>query len=1194
MRLKCIKILGFKSFADKVVVDFHEGITGIVGPNGCGKSNISDAFRWVLGETSAKSLRGKKMEDVIFAGTSKRKPLNFAEVTITLTDIDGTLPVDYNEIEITRRYHRSGDSEFLINRKQVRMKDIQSLLLDSGIGKNAFSIFEQGKIDQVIQFSPLERRYIFEEAAGILRFLQRKREALRKLEQTDQNINRIKDIHKEVEKQIIVLEQQAEEAKLYKENKSRFETLEKTLLFTKWDSLSSKGQELISKIENKGESIKESNLQIEKYTLQLKEAKEHLATGDRELREKNEEVYQARSDKEIRTRERESSYERMKETEIKESKWRHELETIHLRSEERKKESKEAAKILEKLKEESFHKKEAFEKQKAKVESLDLTVFELRQTQQEKQQERLHYLKEESNLLSELNQTNLRLENSEERKKVLQDHRQTIKDALKESNPLLKKRENTVQELSQKIDEYQVQLESLEKEQEEINEAIQTSQNNFEKAQRTYTESEARQKALIRLKEENEGFSKGSKQLLKASEDKKSPLYKKVKELYSLVIPNKGSESAISSILKPYTQTLVTENEADFNAVIEYATSAELNDYSILCLDHLKPAKNLTSEGNSVCSLTEKVKKTSLTDHLLKDTFYAGDAFSALTFSKKHPGKAVCMNEQGFIDEKGIYFVTTQGEDNVFMREAEIQSLTEQMATLEQDKKRLDEEIYTLQEKRSAIHSMRMDADKSLRRSEMSLVEANFELQKVIGEQKRHKQEESTIESEWKTLNETINHFKESLSALKEKHKQAHENMELAKRNSEESIEKLQIMETTQLEEKKVLTTLEQKYNETEDQLKSVQHQLRVIEVQEEEGTEQLKRLKEELVSSQEQQQQFHEKTTSYEEILQEVEERLAIALEVCSELEKDVEKRKEAIEKIEGKIANENNKIHKLEEEGHKIGIKAAQADSVVKNLETELQERYSLTMDELRNQNIAIDSPIDQLEKEVRKLRKELEKAQTEVNMTSIDEYDKNKDRYEFLNKEIDDMGSTKGELLAIISKLDGESRTLFKETFEAVRANFQKNFTILFNGGQADLQFTEEGDVLEAGIEIIAKPPGKQMRSINLLSGGEKCLTAVALLFAIFEVKPAPFCILDEIDAPLDDTNVERFVNVVKQFIDRCQFIIITHNKRTMAICDRLFGVSMQERGISKLLTMEFDKKENKEEVEVAVASELATTN
>lgn len=1172
MRLKSIKILGFKSFADKVGLEFHPGITGIVGPNGCGKSNISDAFRWVLGETSAKSLRGKKMEDVIFAGTTTRKPLNIVEVCITLTDIAGQLPIDYEEVEIVRRYHRSGESEYLINRQPVRMKDIQSLLMDTGIGKSAFSIFEQGKIDQIIQFSPQERRAIFEEAAGILRFLQRKREALRKLEMTDSNISRVKDIHKEVEKQIVVLERQAEEARLFKERKARLENLEKGVIVSKWDFLSDKKIEFSGRIEEKKALVLAANGTIEELVETLKEAKASLIDAERSLRARSEEVYQARSEKEIKARERQSNQERMKEMMTKESRWRETLEGIIEKKEFRKTEASKNAAMKGELKVQHTEQEKVLQEQQRVVSSLESELFSLRERQHVMQNERMHHLKAESESESALKQSHIRLESSEERHSGLLERQRQVEERSEALKPKLEEKTKEVEALSLSVDEQKKGLEACESELEHITEEITATQKTLDEIHTEHMQKHARHAALKRLREENEGFSVGSKELLKEASHPKSALYGKLKGLYEYISSKSGLEKAFSALLRPYTQTLVVEKIADFEAVLHFAKQKKLQDFSLFCLEHLQ--KNEAHTSGDLVSFLQHIDQSPVSRHFFQGALMAQDTGKAFTLAQAHPQSEIWVEDGAYLDRRQVLFYSSQGENNVFVREAELKVLETALVELEKRKEALSLELNTLQERRTVIQSRRLELDKTIRRSEMSLVESNFTLQRFLADFELFEKEKNQLHSELQILAEGIETLKAGIAELHQQHRLAKEKALLVQREAEELAEMLVHKESIFQQEKQILHDKQKSCQEMAEKLLHIEHELRVMEVQEKEGEEQILRLKEEIESSRDLHSQFKSKSFEYEKILADVEERLAEIVSACSGLEDEVNQRRLDIEKIEEKIAKENEQIKKFEADEHKFGIQEAQVVSVLTALETELQERYSMSVDEARLLGIVLERPFEQVEKEVRALRKELENAQGEINMTSIDEFDKHKARYQFLHGEISDMDNSKQELTAIIKELDDQSRSLFKETFELVRGNFKKNFQILFNGGEADLKFCEEDDVLEAGIEIIAKPPGKQMRSINLLSGGEKCMTALALLFAIFEVKPAPFCILDEIDAPLDDSNVERFVNVVKQFIDRCQFIIITHNKRTMAICDRLFGVSMQEKGVSKLLTMQFD--------------------
>ena len=587
MKLKKIEIFGFKSFADKICLEFDQGITAIVGPNGCGKSNIADAFRWVLGEQSAKSMRGSKMPDVIFAGTTHRKPLNFAEVTITLSNEDGMLPVEFAEVAVTRRLHRSGESDYFINKHPVRLKDVQSLFLDSGMGKNAFSIFEQGKIDQVINFSPLERRYIFEEAAGILRFLQRKREALKKLEDSENNVSRVKDIHQEVEKQIVVLEEQAEKARLYKENKLHLEQLEKSVFVVKWDHLVKKNSDIQEKEKTQKKSIEDVNLELTTFQTRLQAAKQNLWESEKTLRARNEEVFKTRSDKEIKTRDKQSNQERLKEIAAKEKRWLNELDGM-----------KEKRKNLQNDFQKTQKQQQQFEKelvvleknsrfQRDKVHALESDITKLREKQQTTQQELLKLVQSENQIESELKQNTVRLENSNERKTRLAERKEKLGIILTDVNSQLKEKKNLADELTSVIEVRKKTFIALEELLKGLSKEIEMIQEQLDVILQELAEGKARQKALLRLRDEMEGFSSGSKRLLQETAQPKSLFYQMIKGLYEHITPKAGGEAALAAVLRPYAQTLVVETRENFEQVIAFARKNQLKDFSLLCLEDL-------------------------------------------------------------------------------------------------------------------------------------------------------------------------------------------------------------------------------------------------------------------------------------------------------------------------------------------------------------------------------------------------------------------------------------------------------------------------------------------------------------------------------------------------------------------------------------------------------------------------------
>lgn len=1186
MRLKKLEVFGFKSFADKVGLEFNPGITGIVGPNGCGKSNIADAFRWVLGEQSAKSMRGNKMYDIIFAGTTTRKPLNFAEVSITLTDIqEGELPIEYAEVTVTRRIHRNGESDYFINRHPARLKDLHNLLLDSGMGKNAFSIFEQGKIDQVINYTPLERRYIFEEAAGILRFLQRKREALRKLEQSNQNICRVKDIHQEVEKQIIVLEQQAEKARFYKENKSKLEMIEKAIFVAKWDQMHKKCQETFLKDDLKRNAILETTQLLEQLEAELMEAKSSLARKEKHLNTCREEVFRRKSEKEIRTQEKLTNNERLKEAWTKEKRWQNELEEMIAKRKARQNEALETKKQQQVLECDQGRFENILKAQREKVQILETEVTKLREHQQIAQHGMMKLLQSEGQIESELKQNAIRLEGIQDRNYQLLERKEKLSELVKELIQQTTEKREQVQEATKWVDEQKETYDNLEKKLQEVTLEIQKAQQEMDHLQQEISEGKARQKALLRLREDMEGFSTGSKRLLQESANIKSPLHNKLKGLYEYLVPEKGAEMALSNVLRSYSQTLVVENEQIFQDVLIFAKKNKLKDFSLMCLASLKPySNNIFSLLEGIVPLASCVGSNVVSEHFLKKTFIADKAETAFEWLQNGKEGDFWIRDGAYVDRNQVIFYMAQAENNIFMREAELKDLEAILQIKEENKLKLEQTLQTLQLKRTQWHAEKNEVDKILRRGEMKLLEVNFGLQRCQGDLEKSQNEFNQIDKEIHSQQRAIEDLNIATTILNERHREAKMkasqeqtlssslSAELEKKNSHFKNEQLELKEK------------ESAYQKICDENRKLLHALHVAEIKDGESLQQEKRLEDEILTSKERRTEILEKTSSCDEGLEVIEQRLQEAISAFEEKEHETAKGKLFLEEVEGKLQQSRSHLKQLEQDLYQIGILLAQIESSRQSLEAELQERYHMTIEETRSLDFPLEKSIDYSEKMARGLRNELETA-GDINMTSIEEFDKYKTRYEFLNQQIDDLNLSKNELVDIITQLDGESRKIFKETFNCITENFKKNFKILFNGGEADLQFTETEDVLEAGIEIIAKPPGKQMRSINLMSGGEKCLTAMALLFAIFEVKSSPFCILDEIDAPLDDSNVERFVNLVKQFIDKCQFIIITHNKRTMAIADVLFGVSMEEKGVSKLLSLEFTAAERPELSQVA---------
>lgn len=1137
MKLKKLTIVGFKSFADRVTLDFDCEIVGIVGPNGCGKSNIVDAFRWVLGEQSAKSLRGDKMHDVIFAGTDKRKPLPYAEVSITLT-------LDHEERVITRRLQRSGESEYFINKEPARLRDIQGLFLGSGIGKNAFSIFEQGKLDQIIHLNPLERRVIFDEAAGTSRFLQRKRETVRKLESVAENYARVDAVHAEIEKQTKQLKRQAIHAKLYRDNKKRLQDLEKHVLACKWRELSEKNSELQSKWDSLDHTIKEGQIQIASCEESLVRVKKRVFEEEILLKKQQKEFTLCET--KVRVQEMEITQQKQR---LLETKKREESLKIHLQEMD-----KERIELRREMEKKDLHLQEIAQRKeslysdlsekKREHHHLENEVQILREALKKDHTRYLKLLQEEGKSTALLQEKTFRYEAALTRLNTLNELQKRHTVAYHSLEQQMKIQQGKVNALALEIDAFKVEFDQIEKECHLLRKSLSDMQKEEQLLQKEITAVETHQKALNRLKEEMEGFSVGAKSLLKESKSAKGPLYNKITPLFEHIIPKEGFEDLVAASMRTYTDTLVVDSAEDLTELLAFAHKKKLSDFSVLVKKEIVSKEREAKKGTLATSVEENQ--------------------IALHFTEKFESA-----NGGVYDPLRVFFQVGVGKkmNSPFSRQAELRSLDLTLIVLQKksDIKKIEQDRQTAalgeaEKKRSEINEIR-------RKKEMDLIQENFSLQRILGDLGKNKETLAELQKE----RESLNRLKEEEKEITERKQQTEE----IKREVQNLSSSLQGQEASLETRQGVLRTSSGFLQATENLFQKAAHEWQAIQ--------QEMRIRE----AKEQQSASHET-----KLVIQIEELRALAktcLEAIGHLEKESDLTSNILDTLKAAVHGKEAELQELKKE-HEVH----ERDAAQKRKSLEFLERERHGIDIVLAQNLAerkgieenlviseaLDITVEEAMKEIHYLRVSLENAGA-VNMTAIEEFQVTQARFDYLDQQMRDLEESQKELQEIITRLDSESRKIFKSTFQQIRSHFQKNFALLFNGGSADLTFTGSSDILEAGVEIGAKPPGKQMRSISLLSGGEKCLTALALLFAIFEVKPAPFCILDEVDAPLDESNVDRFTTVLKQFIDKTQFIVVTHNKKTMEVADLLIGVAMEEKGVTKLIPLTFDKSGRKHE-------------
>lgn len=1163
MKLKKVEIFGFKSFADKTSLVFHDGITCIVGPNGCGKSNIADAMRWVFGEQSAKSLRGDKMVDVIFAGSSARKSLNLAEVTITFTDVSGALPFEYEEIAVTRRLHRSGESDYFINKQPVRLKDIQNIFLDTGIGRTAFSIFEQGKLDQIIQYSPTGRRALFEEAAGITRYLQRKKETLKKFEAIDQNLSRVLDIFNEVEVQIVKLEEQSKKAKIYQSDRLSLEDLEKRYFYAQHSHFLRKENEIITKQEAATSALQEMQKTYESSFAGFK----ILQTGTRELEAEYSKMHEAMqnklSEQKVRKEKEKLNREHLKElqakkadyekeiTDLKNKKndWSKEIEEGHARQ----KQHEAAIKIAS---DEASTSEKAFH-------SLENELAKLRDQQAKSHKAKMAHMQTENQAAQDLKTLRMRMDNHQEKKLQFEERTQKLQVHIQELEGMEKNQKDAFQKILKGNELLKTDLAEQDAKIKSCDDAITKILGNLEEFKKTLHENSARKNALQRLRDENEGFSAGSKKLLKEISSPGSPLFGLAKGLYEFISVEPGYESDLASILKRYSETIVVETRDQLQLLLSIAEQKKIHDFSVVCIEAIEAGKT----NRPSPSFLDKVSENSLSCHFLKRIAMCNDVEQALEHSKK--GYESLTAGKLFVDSFQVVHVRPSQENSIFVREAELKELAKKIKSNEKDLAQKESELKEQKELKQTMQAKRAKLDSEIRSVEIQLVEANFTLQKIQGERTKAVKECGQVREEI----DTATHM---LQQLQKQHEELEKKLLEERKKAERLVADDSCIEANLVKfveerrksgelldaKRKVLFTLN-------DENRKNQHALNLLEVKRQECENSLKRISEEIAKQNVRIEQLIEGENQGKLDEAGIENSVKEKQEACNLIKEQIKIKKEEAGLLEAKNEGLLQEIKNSEKQVHHFEVQLAQIKTAKEAVVKTIEERFG-------GQRMPEDLELsfEKAEKEIKQLRHKLDQAQ-DINLSAIEDYEKCKERHQFLSEEIHDLSKAKKELEDAILTLDAESREIFEKTFLQIRSNFKKNFMLLFNGGEADLELVESSDVLEAGVEIVAKPPGKQMRSLSLLSGGEKCLTAMALLFSIFEVKAAPFCILDEIDAPLDDSNIERFVRVVKQFIDRCQFIIITHNKQTMSIADRIFGVSMQEKGVSKMLSIEFDR-------------------
>ena len=1182
MYLKRLELQGFKSFADKTILELRPGITTVIGPNGSGKSNISDAIRWVLGEQSMKSLRGTKSLDIIFAGTQNRKSLGFAEASLVFDNSDGALPIEFTEVTVTRKIYRSGETGYYINKTPCRLKDVLELFMDTGIGKDGYSIIGQGKIDEILSNKSEDRRHIFEEAAGIVKYRSRKEEAEKKLEHTKLNLLRINDIISEIEGNLGPLQTQSEKAKKYLNLREELKNIEVGLFVYNIEKYKENLQQIVQDIDVMQSQCNDEEGKLER----VKILKEELKSSIDEITEQIENMSNLgfESQKEIEQLNSEINVAKTRITNNNENNVRFtdEIQEQNEKIQELKQEleQKEAKKDNLKQNKEKFE-KELNEKQEElakiteKLSAKELEIEGYKQTVEQNTDKKYE-------LQSEINAQEINFQNHEKRQNQIKQEIQTTISELDNTRMNKEEISKGFYESENKKNKAQKSLEEVAKQKQEANQKIKSFESNINILSSDMRIKESRLKFLIETEKEKEGYIKSVKSLLKDCENIKD-LGKGMHGVLANIIEVPDElETAIEMCLGASLQNIVTDTEEDAKKLVEYLRKNNLGRATFLPIASVKRKKLEKLKGNEsgvigiasdLVKFNKKYEQIIL--NLLGRTVIVDNMNTAIKVAKQNgytfrivTKDGDLINASGAITggsvEKKTVNILGRGKE-IEKLEKEIKNIKSKIQKLEEEKEEYEQSIEGILELSTNLEKELQEIDITYATEKQKMISIDENIQKLQNRLNKLKEEQKNLE----TLKQESIEQKEKIK--EETQKITNQNEELSKLISE-------FAELNKDDQKYIddlnfdITNLKisvSSFDESESSIQEIQERI----------NQELNNAKASIENKNNQIEQIKVENENLEKSIQETLNKIEEIKQKVSNSSAEIEKMKqertqksEKLSKQEDEITSKFKIIEDLKSQLVKLDVKKTKVEEDINTIINKMWEEYELTPNNVEGyakpENVALT------QKRVNNIRTEIRDLGS-VNVDSIEEYKNLKDRYDFMSEQRLDLENTMSKLRKVITDMTQIMKEQFREKFKIINKNFGEVFAELFGGGKASLNLEDEENILECGIEITVQPPGKKLQNMMLLSGGEKAFTAIALLFAILKINPAPFCVLDEIEAALDDVNVFRYADYLKKFTEHTQFLVITHRKGTMEAADTVYGVTMEESGISKLLSMKLNK-------------------
>ncbi|MGO8701987.1 MAG: chromosome segregation protein SMC [Limisphaerales bacterium] len=1210
MYLKNLTVLGFKSFADKTSFSFQPGVTAIVGPNGCGKSNVSDAIRWVLGEQSAKALRGDEMADVIFNGTDGRKPLSMAEVSLTIGGVDGEhlsaagVEIAYNEVTLTRRVFRDGASEYFLNKTPCRLKDIQQLFMGTGVGRTSYSILAQGNITQILSSKPEDRRLVFEEAAGITKFKAQKKEALRKLEATEQNLLRVGDLIREVKRQIGSLQRQAGKARRYKQFMTQLQHLDTQLARHQFDVLQTEIQartEQMEKLRGEIEALSESVLRVESEIRVLREQSSEQSARIGLCQQQGLELKGQIDHHESRIH---FDEDKLRDLEAQNARATSDI----AQADERKLAAEqELATITERLAVSQEALRGHQEALAAKRTALQNVENDLRLCQEElrkAQAEAFEAAQQLSRARNEITALDLQKEGNAARlqklsaeKIQLEEERIGLEARLGQFSATVEAGLLSAQASRGTVEERQARLRDV---QQQLNEVARQ----LDELLRRQAEQLSRLNVLEQLQAAHEGFSAGTVTALKnaANGNVLGSLAEKIRVPDQYIV-------AIETALGHNLQLVLAEQPETARQIIEDLRANKSGRASVASLRLAAVEHNslpAPSGGTAALSVvTAEPSVGPLLHRLLGQTVIAPDLAAATEAWRSANGAFDFVTPAGdLLSRHGVFtggylngHDSSRAAASILGRQNQIAELRPAVALLQENVAELSRQKGALLSEQTQLQAGLQQAQTELRTQEVAIATRQGEFKALENSARVLSQKIETVVYEISSL------AAQEAEGVRKSAALAAQAAALASREQEwqaavtrltasldASRQQRDAANAALTETKVALATEDQLCNSFIAQKRPLEQ--RVIEL-----TNLAAQRRAEIHSFLERKLQAEAEIAESRQKIEALRhEREQVSLRT-TQLLTEQEGIEAQITEADGGLREQRQSLNAFQQQRGALEVEVAQKNMAVQNLRDRIREKYQSNLDDVRGECITItladEGPArvqtltpeemaqsgvatdwEEVARQVASLQERIDEMGP-VNLVAIAEYEETEQRFQFLTKQNDDLVQAKAQLLEVINRINTQTRQMFTETFEKIRDNFRVLFVEIFGGGKADLTLTDNGDVLEAGIDILARPPGKQLQSISLLSGGEQTMTAVSLLFSIYQVKPSPFCVLDELDAPLDESNINRFIRVLQRFLVHSQFVIITHNKRTIGMADVLYGVTMQEHGVSKLVSVKFNQ-------------------